>query len=109
MASSEEISNIFPMMLENFRPDKAEGVNATILFNLGGDNGGKYWVKIENQEVSHGSGDVDNPQMTVRAEADDFYAIAMGDSNPMQSFMMGKIKVDDMSLGMKMLNIFQLN
>lgn len=109
MATSAEISSIFPTMLANFRPEKADGVNATILFNLEGDNGGKYWVKIADKAVTHGTGDIEAPEMTVRAQADDFYAIATGESNPMQAFMMGKIKVDDMGLGMKMLTIFQLN
>lgn len=47
MATSEEVASIFPAMVQNFRPDKAEGVNAVIQFDLSGDNGGLYWVSIE--------------------------------------------------------------
>ncbi|MEM9950924.1 MAG: SCP2 sterol-binding domain-containing protein [Chloroflexota bacterium] len=105
MATQEEVNNIFPTMMENFEADKADGVNATIQFNLSGDNGGMYWVKIDDGSVSHGQGDVD-ADMTVQAAADDFYGIATGQTNPMQAFMMGKIKIDDMGLGMKMISMF---
>lgn len=105
MATQEEINGIFPQMMENFQADKAEGVNSTIQFDLSGDNGGLYWVKIADGAVTHGEGDVE-ADMTVKAAADDFYGIANGETNPMQAFMMGKIKLDDMGLGMKMISMF---
>ena len=37
-----------------------------------------------------------------------FYDIAQGNTQPMQAFMRGKIKVDDMNLGMKMISMFGL-
>ena len=46
MASQAEIAEIFPIMSSRFIPAKAEGVNATIQFNLSGDNGGLFWLKI---------------------------------------------------------------
>lgn len=105
MATQEEINAMFPAMMDNFQADKAEGVNATIQFDLSGDNGGLYWVKIADGSVTHGDGDVE-AEMTVKAAADDFHAIATGETNPMQAFMMGKIKLDDMGLGMKMIAMF---
>lgn len=107
MATKEEINGIFPAMMDSFRADKATGVDAMIQFDLSGDNGGKYWVKISDGETSHGQGEVE-ADMTVKAAADDFFDIANGSSNPMQAFMMGKIKVDDMGLGMKMIQIFDM-
>ncbi|MEL6307461.1 MAG: SCP2 sterol-binding domain-containing protein [Chloroflexota bacterium] len=107
MATQEEVNGIFPAMLENFQTDKADGANATIQFNLTGDNGGMYWLKVEDGSATHGTGDVES-DMTVEANADDFYQIATGETNPMQAFMMGKIKVSDMGLGMKMISWFGL-
>lgn len=110
MATQAEIDNIFPQMVENFQPEKAQGVDATIQFELSGDNGGTYWVKVENGEtVTHGDGTIENPDMTVKSTADDFYAIVSGESNPMQAFMMGKIKLDNMNLGMKMTSMFGMS
>ncbi|MGJ3237891.1 MAG: SCP2 sterol-binding domain-containing protein [Anaerolineae bacterium] len=105
MATQEEINSIFPAMVENFQADKAEGVNAIIQFELSGDNGGEYWVQIADGAVTTGEGSVE-PDMTVKAAADDFHDIVTGKTNPMQAFMMGKIKLDDMGLGMKMIAMF---
>jgi putative sterol carrier protein len=108
MATSAEISQIFPTMVERFKSDKAEGLDAVIQFELSGDNGGTYWVKIANGTCESGDGQAENPQMTVKAAADDFFALVNGNMNPMQAFMMGKLKVSDMGLGMKMTQIFGL-
>jgi putative sterol carrier protein len=108
MATSQEISEIFPRMVERFQADKAGDLNATIQFDLSGDNGGLYWVQIANGTCTAGEGAAENPQMTVRSSADDFYALVNGQLNPMQAFMMGKLKVTDMGLGMKMTQIFGL-
>ncbi len=106
MATSQEIAGIFPIMVERFNADKAEGLDAVIQFELSGDNGGLFWVKIASGACEAGQGQAENPQMTVKAAADDFFSLVNGGINPMQAFMMGKLKVSDMSLGMKMTQIF---
>lgn len=109
MATSQEIANIFPTMVERFDPTKAEGVNAVIQFDFNGDNGGLYWVKINDGKAESGEGQADDPTMTMKAAADDFYAIVNGEMNPMQAFMSGKLKVQgDMGLAMKMQGMFGL-
>lgn len=109
MASSEEVKSVFPKMLERFSPDKAQGLTATIQFNLSGDNGGQFWVKIDNSTVEHGEGTTDNPNMTFSSSGDDFHSLVNGNLNPMQAFMMGKIKVTDVGIGMKMINVFGMS
>jgi putative sterol carrier protein len=108
MATQEEINGIFPAMVENFQADKAANTTATIQFELSGDNGGVYWVAVDNGTASHGTGDT-NADMTVKAVADDFYNIVNGSLNPMQAFMMGKIKVSDTNIALKMMQWFGLS
>ena len=107
MATQEEIAQIFPEMTNRFNASKAQGTNATILFDLSGENGGKFWVKIADGTVENGEGEV-AADMTVRSSGDDFYALVSGNLNPMQAVMMGKVKVSDVQLGMKMIQIFQM-
>ena len=77
MATAEEVKGIFPAMVARFLPEKAEGINATILFDLSGENGGYFWIK------------------------------ATGQTNAMQAFMTGKLKIlGDMGLAMKMQTMF---
>ena len=54
MATSQEVAQIFPTMAERLIPSKAEGVNATIQFNLTGDNGGLYWLRIADGKCEAG-------------------------------------------------------
>lgn len=107
MATAEEIKGIFPEMVSRLIPEKADGVNALIQFDLSGDNGGLYWVKVADGKAESGNGSVDNPTMTLKATADDWYAVSTGQMNAMQAFMSGKIKIQgDMSIAMKMQTMF---
>lgn len=107
MATAEEIKGIFPEMVSRLIPEKADGVDALIQFDLSGDNGGLYWVKVADGKAESGNGSVDNPTMTLKATADDWYAVSTGQMNAMQAFMSGKIKIQgDMSIAMKMQTMF---
>jgi putative sterol carrier protein len=107
MTTREEVAQIFPTMCQRFIPSKAEGLNATIQFNLSGDNGGLYWLKIGDGACEAGEGQAENPKMTLKAAADDWYAVSSGQMNAMQAFMSGKIKIEgDMGLAMKMQTMF---
>ncbi len=103
MATSQELNQLFNAMVENFDPQKAEGVDAVIQFDLSGDNGGLYWLKLANGTAETGQGQADNPSMTLKASAEDWVAVTKGELNPMQAFMSGKLKVQgDMSLALKL-------
>ena len=107
MASAEDVQGLFPAMVDRFLPDKAGDMNATILFDLSGDNGGFFWIKIADGAATAGAGEVSDPAMTVKASADDWFAVATGQMNAMQAFMTGKLKIlGDMGLAMKMQTIF---
>ena len=107
MATSEEIKSIFPEMVERLIPEKAEGVDVLIQFDLSGDNGGLYWVKIVDGTAESGEGVTDSPSMTLKASADDWFAVSTGQLNAMSAFMSGKIKIQgDMGIAMKMQTMF---
>ena len=107
MATSEEIQSIFPEMVKRLIPEKAEGVNVVIQFDLSGDNGGLYWVKVVDGTAENGNGSIDNPSMTLKSTADDWFAVSTGQLNAMQAFMSGKIKIQgDMGIAMKMQTMF---
>jgi putative sterol carrier protein len=104
MASQEEVAGIFPAMVAKFDPRKAEGLNASIQFDLSGDNGGSYWVRIADGKMETGTGKADDAKMTLKSSADDFANMMAGKLNPMQAFMTGKIKIQgDTGLAMKLM------
>lgn len=103
MATQQEVAQIFDDMARKVDPSKVGEMNATIQFDLSGENGGVYWVKMTNGNGESGSGAVENPDMTLKAAADDWAAVYQGDLNPMQAFMSGKLKIQgDMGLAMKL-------
>ena len=102
------ISEISQMMTDGFVAEKAAGTNAIIQFDLSGDNGGQFWVHINDGSIEIGKGVHDDPKMTLKADADDWVKVSKGELNAMQAFMSGKIKIQgDMSLAMKMQTMFK--
>jgi putative sterol carrier protein len=103
------IEQVFDAMPSRFNPNAAAGVDAIFQFDLSGDNGGKYWVKVANQQVQVNQGEAETPTITVSASADDYLKMVNGEIAPMTAFMQGKIKVKgNMGLAMKLQSIFGL-
>ena len=110
MPTFSSASAIFENICTVFQPDKAQNDTATIAFDLSGENGGKYLVKIANGTCESGSGTpTGNADMTLMTTAEDWLGVANGTLNPMTAFMQGKIKVQgNMGLAMKMQSWFKL-
>lgn len=107
MADAQAVRATFAGMVERFAPEKAGDLSACIAFNLSGENGGLYWIKVADGAAETGEGSISSADMTVHASADDWFAVAIGELNPMQAFMTGKLKVQgDMGLAMKMQTLF---
>ncbi len=89
------VSELFNSMPGRFQADKAAGAEMGILFNLSGDDGGQYFVNINDGrlDVSEGA-PAATPNATVNMTAEDFKAMSSGSLNPMMAFMTGKIKVE---------------
>src|SRR5688572_16891255 len=97
--SQDQVAAIFPEMVKRFQAEKAEGVDAIVAFDLTGDNGGQYWLRISDGKIETGEGAADNPKLTIKAAADDYVNVASGALNPMQAYMSGKLKITgDMGL-----------
>ncbi len=82
-------------MKTHFDTKAAEGIRAVVVYQLSGDHGGVWTIRVKDGtlEVDEGmaSGTVD---ATVSLTTDDFVKVALGEINPMSAFMGGKIKVD---------------
>src|SRR5579862_7439372 len=94
MAPLTSVSEVFDNICTVFMPEKAQGEKATFQFNLTGDNGGNYWVKVENGTCESGTGTAPGTaDLTLNASGDDWLGISSGTLNPMTAFMQGKVKV----------------
>ena len=100
--------DIFTRMSEGLDENAAKGVNATIQFNLSGDEGGQWFVTVRDGKVSVSKGSAASPNMTMAMTAQDYVDMNTGKLNPQMAFMSGKLKISgDMGLAMKMQSLFK--
>ena len=101
---------VLSLMGDVFDAQKAAGVNAIYQFDLSGDNGGQYWVKVADGAFETGQGVHEAPTLTLIASAEDYISVVNGDLNAMSAFTQGKIKIKgDVGLALKLQAMFPFN
>lgn len=101
-------ADLFARMSDAIIPEKAKGVNAAIQIDLSGENGGVWVVKINDGTCDVLKEPVEDPDLTIAMDADDYVNLTRGKLNPMTAFMQGKIKIQgDMGLAMKFQSMFR--
>ena len=101
------VVQVFEMMPSRFNAGAAAGVDATYQFDLTGDDGGTYHVKIADGACDVQKGACDSANITITMAASDYLDMINGKLNPQMAFMGGKLKIKgDMSLALKMQQIF---
>ncbi|OQY45500.1 MAG: hypothetical protein B6242_10200 [Anaerolineaceae bacterium 4572_78] len=101
------LKKMFSAMPSEFKPEKAEGVEATIMFDLSGEGSSVWSIAVADGKCNVTEGATDDPTATISMEATDYVAMIKGELQPMDAFMKGKIKVQgDMGLIMKFQGMF---
>lgn len=101
------LSEIFERMPEQFNSEKAGDFEATIQFDLSGDEGGEWYVVVAEGNAAVEKGAADDPSATIRMEGNDFADMMSGKLDPMNAFMTGKVKVEgDLNSVMKFQTLF---
>jgi putative sterol carrier protein len=102
------VKETFDAMAGRFRPDKATGVNATIQYDISGDQGGTWCATIKDGKCTVTSGASPNPTLTLGMSAQDWLDMTSGKLAGQMAFMSGKLKLKgDMGLAMKIASMFQ--
>lgn len=90
-------------------PTKIQGMNATYQFDITGDNGGTWHVKLADGNVSVNEGPAENPNITLTATDENWMQIVTGKLSGQTAFLTGKLKIKgDMGLAMKLQSVFAL-
>ncbi|MBI2059425.1 MAG: SCP2 sterol-binding domain-containing protein [Nitrospirae bacterium] len=83
--------------------ERLKGVKAVYQFNLEGDGGGQWQIKVADGALAVASGTPDPAQCTITLKVDDWKAMNTGTLNPQAAFMQGKLRIQgDMSLAMRL-------
>lgn len=103
------LDEMFEKMPEFFNADAAGDMEATIFFDLTGDNGGQYQVVIADGACSTAKGAPEESTATIRMDGDDYKDMVAGRLNAMTAFMTGKVKVEgDLATVMKYQQLFTI-
>ncbi len=89
-------------------PEAIKGHNTNFHFDLAGDDGGQYTLKIDDGKASIVEGLDGDANCVVKAKGADLMDIVEGRQNPMMAFMMGKIKVSNQGEMLKYAKILGL-
>ncbi len=100
-------ADTFKYMQEHFNAAAAKGLNATLQWELSGENGGTWALQVENDSCKLIEGGVEKPNVKFKLSTADWLAMASGKLNPINAFMTGKLKVEgDQGLAMKVQSLF---
>ena len=108
LGEDEVLKNIFDGMQDAFQPEKAQGVNSTLQYDVDTSSGTKQWtVKIENGACETSEGPAPDPRLTLKVGLVDFIRLIFGQADGTQLFMSGKLKLQgDMMFAMQMQGFF---
>jgi putative sterol carrier protein len=97
-------AKVFEDMNARINAEKAKKINSTYQFDIGGEDGGKWFADLTKSEGPYIEQKEAEAKCTITVpKAEDWVAIASGKMNPTSAFMQGKIKVKgDMSLALKL-------
>lgn len=100
-------ADIFSGMAGAVDASKLAGINATVQFDLSGDDGGTWHVQVTDGKLTSGEGAAEKADATIIMKASDYKDLTSGKLNPMTAFMTGKVKVDgDLNTVMKFQGLF---
>ena len=103
------VSEFFAQVPTSVNVDKIQGMNATFLFDITGDDGGQWAVKIADGAASVSEGPCDAPSITLTMTDENFVGLVTGKLNGQTAFLTGKLKIKgDMGLAMKLGSIFKM-
>lgn len=105
---AQSCKQYFDRMPAHYLPEQGAKLNATYQFVLSGDGGGTWFVQIRNGALEVGEGEQPNPDVTIRASAEHYVAIAEGRMSPMIAMATGKFKIGgSLALAMKLQKLFK--
>jgi len=108
VSDGQGVEQIFEGMQQEFQPDKAQGVDATIQWLIkDGDEEKSYAVTIKDGTFSWTQGQAENPAVTLSTDRDSFAALMTGKAQGPALYMSGKLRIQgDMMLAQRMSQFF---
>jgi len=103
------LERIFTTMESMFRPDRAEGQDGVVQWEVDdGDSTHVYHVITEGGTCRAGAGPADAPKATLSFTLSNFLRFMAGEMNGIQAFMTGKVRISgDVMYAQRMESFFR--
>jgi putative sterol carrier protein len=85
--------DVFDAMRSSFQPAKAKGVHARYQWDLSGQNGGQWWIAVNDGTYKMGKGKIPDPNVTFMATDKDWVAICHNQLSGTWAYLTGRLKV----------------
>ena len=105
-AMEQTAAEIIRSLEKRFKSDKAENFNVNFHFDIKGDRGGAFTVKIENQTIVVEEGHLGEASCIVRTTDSVYEDVELGRTNPQMAVMMGRINISNLSEMMRFMGLF---
>jgi putative sterol carrier protein len=106
-ARVDSIQAYFDTLSDRFVADASKGVEAIYQFEISGEGGGTWHVKVQDGSLEVCGGAHESPSAVVSSSADNYLKICNGDMNGLRAVMTRKMKIDgNLVLARKMQKMF---
>ena len=103
------VGDIFTRMPEVFNPNEAKDMDKVFQFDISGEGGGQWYVKIKDGQCQVQEGFQEDPSVTLTMSAETWIAMVNKELNGVQAFMTGKLKVSgDILLAQRIYDLFSI-
>jgi putative sterol carrier protein len=79
------------VLLQQFRPDKAAGIDVVVQVTVTGENGGDWVVTIKNQKLTVAESTHASPNLSLKMTAKDFTDLVNRKISAEKAFFSGKV------------------
>jgi putative sterol carrier protein len=98
---------VFEAMRQGFRPEKARAVHARYQFDITGEQGGSWWIEVNDGKCKMGEGRIEHPDVTLTASDKDWVALANDKLSGAWASITGRLKIrGDRALARKLDEMF---
>ena len=110
MQQVTSVKDYFETLPQRFQPAAAKGVHAIFQFELSGDGGGTYHVKVDDGTIAIAEGAAPSANATIKMKGEDYVKMVNGKLSGTMAFLKGQMKIaGDMMLAQKMQQLFPPN
>ncbi len=103
----EYIVDMFGTLEQRFRPEAAQGLNITVAYDIGGNEGGSWTAQISEGVCTLTEGLFDNPTLKIMVHAKDWVDLMLGKVDAITLLSTGRARFEgDLSLALKLGEIF---